>query len=78
MVSSAFIIPEDKKEGDCFYSFSIVRDGLTEEISRKVLRKKLAKQRHLVIKEAIHPEYLDSLFPSLLDLFDPQTVHVRF
>ena len=53
---------------------SFVRSGLQEEIAKGVVRKKLAKMRHLVLKEAIDPSYLDSLFPSLLKLFNPQEV----
>ena len=55
----------------------IVRSGVKEEIAKQVVRKKLSKLRHLVVKEAISPEYLDSLFPTLLQLFKPQTVTVR-
>lgn len=51
-----------------------VRSGLKEEIAKQVVRKKLAKLRHLVLEKAISPEYLDSLFPSLLEHFEPQTV----
>jgi hypothetical protein len=45
-----------------------------KEIAKQVLRKKLSKQRHLVIKEAINPDYLDFIMPSLITLFRPQTV----
>lgn len=55
---------------------SIARAGVKQEIAKQVVRKKLSKQRHLVMKEAIAPEYLDSLFPTLLELFKPQTVTV--
>lgn len=58
-------IPEDK---------GIVRSGVWTEICKQVVRCKLAKRRHLVIKEAIDPIYLDSIFPSLLNLFEPQHV----
>ena len=51
-----------------------LRDGLPTEIARRVLRQKLAKKRHLVLKEAIHPSYLDGIFPELLRLFQPQIV----
>lgn len=51
------------------------REGLEKEIVRSVLRSKLAKRRHLVLSKAIDPNYLDSLFPKLLELFQPQTVH---
>ena len=52
-----------------------VRPKLKEEIVRQVLRKKLAKQRHVVLPKAIDPTYLDSLFPRMLELFEPQTVN---
>jgi polyphosphate kinase 2 (PPK2 family) len=61
-----------RKSGDV----SISKVGLKEEVSKQVVRKKLAKQRHLVIEQGINPAYLDSLFPRLLELFDPQVVHV--
>jgi hypothetical protein len=51
-----------------------VRSNLKEEIAKQVVRKKLAKLRHLVLEKAIAPDYLDSLFPKLLEHFDPQTV----
>jgi hypothetical protein len=54
-----------------------VRDGVESEISKRVIRQKLAKLRHLVIEKAIATEYLDELFPSLLKHFQPQTVIVR-
>jgi hypothetical protein len=54
---------------------SIARSTVKKEIGRQVLRQKLAKQRHLVVPQAFHPEYLDSLFPETLRLFAPQTVH---
>jgi hypothetical protein len=44
------------------------------EIAKCVLRCKLSKLRHLVLPEAIDSEYLDSLFPKLVELFDPQPV----
>jgi hypothetical protein len=50
------------------------RDTLHQEISNQVLRHKLQKLRHLVIQQAISPDYLDSLFPGLLQYFHPQTV----
>ena len=53
---------------------SFVRSGLKTEIAKQVLRKKLAKLRHLVLQEAISPAYLDSLFPDLLKHFNPQQV----
>ena len=53
---------------------SIVRDGVEQEIPKLVLRKKLSKMRHLVLPGGIRPDYLDTLFPRLLELFDPQKV----
>lgn len=55
------------------YAF-FVRPKLKDEIVKQVVRKKLAKQRHLVLSKAIDPNYLDSLFPEMLSLFKPQTV----
>ena len=52
----------------------IVREGVWNEIPKQVLRQKLSKLRHLVIPKAIHATYLDSLFPTMLKLFAPQTV----
>ena len=54
--------------------FHFVRSGLKDEIAKQVVRKKLAKLRHLVLEKAVAPEYLDSLFPKLLERFHPQTV----
>jgi hypothetical protein len=54
---------------------SFVRPNLASEITKQVIRKKLVKQRHLVIEKAIDPAYLDSLFPQILQLFKPQTVY---
>jgi len=55
-------------------SCAIVRDGVVKEISKYVLRQKLNKLRHLVIKKGISPEYLDSIFPEMLEYFDPHHV----
>lgn len=52
----------------------IAREGVVKEISKQVLRQKLSKLRHLVIPKGVSPDYLDSLFPQLLDDFDPQEV----
>jgi hypothetical protein len=52
----------------------LAREGLYKEISKQVVRQKLQKLRHLVVKGAINPEYLDALFPALLERFHPQTV----
>ena len=71
-----FSLSDGHSKERTFKSCNIVRPGVKEEIPRLVLRKKLSKLRHLVVKEAISSEYLDSLFPLLLDLFKPQTVTV--
>jgi hypothetical protein len=63
---------DDKKENE---TTTICRSTVKKEICRQVLRQKLAKQRHLVVPQAFHPTYLDSLFPETLRLFAPQTVH---
>lgn len=52
----------------------IIRSDATNEIIRGVLRQKLSKMRHFVLNKAIHPDYLDSIFPSILRFFAPQTV----
>lgn len=54
---------------------SFVRSTIIPEINKQVLRRKLARQRHCVIEQGIQPQYLEELFPRLLDLFAPQTVH---
>ena len=51
-------------------------DVISKDISKGVLRKKLSKMRHLVIPKAISAEYLDILFPQILELFEPQIVMV--
>mmetsp|Transcript_44095 Transcript_44095/g.134274 ORF Transcript_44095/g.134274 Transcript_44095/m.134274 type:complete len:242 (+) Transcript_44095:197-922(+) len=53
----------------------IAKVGVYKEISKEVLRKKLVKMRHLVIKQGIQPRYLDALFPSILEGFEPQVVN---
>lgn len=65
---------EDESALFCWDENSVVRSGVEKVIAKQVLRKKLSKLRHLVVKQAIAPAYLDSLFPSLLKLFNPQTV----
>jgi hypothetical protein len=52
----------------------IVREGVLQEIPRLVVRQKLQKCRHLVLPQTIRPEYLDSLFPKLVQQFEPQMV----
>ena len=51
-------------------------DEISKDISKGVLRKKLSKMRHLVIPKAISYQYLDTLFPQILKLFEPQKVMV--
>ena len=75
MMDSRGIIFGDEKKEDGQQPF-ISDGGLKVTISKMVVRKKLAKQRHLVIDRGINPEYLDSLFPALLELFKPQIVNV--
>jgi hypothetical protein len=66
---------ENKDAKDDGNNDGIVRVTVKKEICKQVLRQKLAGKRHLVISQAIHPSYLDSLFQETLDNFDPQTVH---
>lgn len=54
---------------------SFVRSDVPKEINRQVLRRKLARQRHCIIEQAIDASYLDELFPVLRKLFHPQTVN---
>ena len=65
--------PLDAKERSKLPEF--VRSNVLPDISRQVVRRKLAKQRHAVIEKAVDPSYLDSLFPDMLRLFNPQTVY---
>jgi hypothetical protein len=55
---------------------SFVRSGLYEEMVKQVVRKKLAKQRHLVLPKAIDAALLELLFQQMQkrNLFQPQTV----
>jgi hypothetical protein len=55
-------------------SHCFVRSNVKAEICKQVIRCKLSKRRHLVLTEAIDPSYLDSLFPTLVQLFEPQHV----
>jgi hypothetical protein len=55
-------------------SSAFVRPAVYKEIIRQVIRRKLARQRHCVIEQAVSPDYLDSLFPKLLELFEPHSV----
>ncbi|KAL7579333.1 hypothetical protein ACA910_014009 [Epithemia clementina (nom. ined.)] len=64
-----------EKDDRLDYGHAFVRPTLKNEIVKQVVRKKLAKQRHVVLVKAIDPSYLDALFPSMLELFQPQTVN---
>jgi len=48
---------------------------LTADITKGVIRKKLAKMRHLCVTNAVLPSYLDTLMPDILRLFRPQVVN---
>jgi hypothetical protein len=52
------------------------RAAVAKEISKQVLRHKLQKLRHIVLKGVISEDYLDKAIfhPKLLEMFDPQTV----
>ena len=52
----------------------MAKDGIAKEITRGVIRAKLAKMRHLVIQRGIRPAYLDGIMPAIIDNFNPQTV----
>ncbi len=53
----------------------IAKPNARAEIAKGVVRKKLAKMRHLVLKEGISPAYLDSIMPSIMSNFFPQKVN---
>ena len=55
-------------------AMAMAKDGIGREITRGVIRAKLAKTRHLVIQEGIRPAYLDAIMPAVIDNFRPQTV----
>lgn len=71
---SASSISLDNSIESCPSRTTIARDGVVPEISKRVVRQKLNKLRHLVIEQAISPRYLDGLFPDMLEDFDPQHV----
>jgi hypothetical protein len=54
---------------------SFVRSDIKKEICQQVIRCKLSKRRHLVLSQVLHPNYLNALFPTLLQYFQPQSVH---
>ena len=55
-------------------SSGMAKDGIAKEITRGVIRAKLAKMRHLVIQQGIRPAYLDGIMPAIIENFHPQTV----
>jgi hypothetical protein len=57
-----------------FERCSFVRLQVKKEISQQVIRSKLKKRRHLMLSQVIDDEYLQSLFPKLLQHFSPQPV----
>ena len=64
--------PQSLEKACCSF---VSRPNVTTEITKQVIRKKLLKQRHLVVQQGIDPAYLDSIFPKILELFKPQTVY---
>ena len=56
------------------HDLAMTKDGILREITRGVIRAKLAKTRHLVIREGIRKSYLDAIMPAVIDNFRPQTV----
>lgn len=55
---------------------TMVRHDVTKDICKGVIRCKLMKRRHLIIKEGINPLYLKKLFPTIIQNFQPQ--HVKY
>jgi hypothetical protein len=72
--SSPTLLPQTDEDKNTSIDSKIVREGVRKEIPKRVLRQKLSKLRHLVLTKAIDPDYLDSIFPALLEFFDPQIV----
>ena len=62
------------KSTSTVHDLAMAKDGIGREITRGVIRAKLAKTRHLVIREGIRPAYLDAIMPAVIDNFRPQTV----
>lgn len=58
----------------CSSASGMAKDGVAKEITRGVIRAKLAKRRHLVIQQGIRPAYLDGIMPAIIENFHPQTV----
>lgn len=53
---------------------SFVRENVEKEITKQVVWRKFARQRHCIIEKGIDPAYLDTVFPRMLPLFKPQHV----
>ncbi len=64
--------PEHESRSSC----AVVRHNVTKEICKGVIRSKLTKRRHLVVKEGINPSYLKEIFPTIIQNFQPQ--HVQY
>jgi hypothetical protein len=60
--------------GGVINNCDIVRHNISKEICKGVIRCKLMKLRHLIIKEGINPLYLKEIFPAILRDFKPQHV----
>ena len=64
--------PEHESRSSC----AIARHNITKEICKGVIRSKIMKRRHLVVKEGINPSYLKEIFPTIIQNFQPQHVQV--
>ena len=62
----------DRESNRC----DMVHHNITKEICKGVIRCKLMKRRHLIIKEGINPLYLKQIFPTVIQNFQPQ--HVQY
>lgn len=66
--------PNDDTKNESPLDSVLVRANVVPEITKQVVRRKLARQRHCVIEKGIDPTYLDEIFPLLLQHFQPQHV----
>ena len=55
-------------------NFEIVNHNILKEVCKGVIRCKLMKRRHLIVKEGINPLYLKEIFPTIIQNFKPQHV----
>jgi len=73
------IISSSMENNTAVLTNSIINhETIKREIVRGVMRQKLNKMRHLVIKKAISTEFLDGIFPTIKKQFEPQVVSYSY